>query len=149
MRLHIVPYQQPHPPQSHYTFLPLINWETLPLSKETKFKRPKMISLKAKSVLITGGSRGLGAATAHAFANEGANILVNYVSDEASAANVVAEISDKHGVKADAVQGDVGVEENRVKIVKKCIALFGGVDVIVSNAVCSMIPWRRFGVDGR
>jgi len=108
-----------------------------------------MISLKAKSVLITGGSRGLGAATAHAFANEGANILVNYVSDEASAANVVAEISGKYGVKADAVRGDVGVEENCVRIVKKCIALFGGVDVIVSNAVCSMIPWRRFRVDWR
>lgn len=93
-----------------------------------------MISLKAKSVLITGGSRGLGAATAHAFAKEGANILVNFVSDGASAANVVAEISDKYGVRADAVQGDVGVEENCVRIVKKCIALFGGVDVIVSNA---------------
>ena len=99
-----------------------------------------MILLKGKSVLITGGSRGLGAATAHAFAKEGANILVNYISDEASATNVAAEISDKYGIKADTVQGDVGVEENCVRIVNKCIALFGGVDVIVSNAVCSMIP---------
>ena len=73
-----------------------------------------MISLKSKSVLITGCSRGLGAATAHAFAKEGANILVNYISDEASTANVAAEISDKYGVKVDIVQGDVGVEENGV-----------------------------------
>jgi len=103
-----------------------------------------MISLKGKNVLITGGSRGLGAGIAHAFAKEGANVLVNYVSDEASAVNVAAEISDKYGVKADIVQGDVGVGENCVRIVKKCIALFGGVDVIVSNAVCSMIPRRKF-----
>jgi len=93
-----------------------------------------MILLKGKSVLITGGSRGLGAATAHAFAKEGANILVNYISDEASATNVAAEISDKYGIKADTIQGDVGAEENCVRIVNKCIALFGGVDVIVSNA---------------
>ena len=52
-----------------------------------------MISLKSKSVLITGCSGGLGAATAHAFAKEGANILVNCISDETSAANVAAEIS--------------------------------------------------------
>ena len=47
-------------------------------------------------------------------------------SDEASAANVPAEISDKYGVKVDIVQGDVGAEENGVWIVNKCIALFGG-----------------------
>ena len=105
-----------------------------------------MISLKDKNVLITGGSRGLGAATTRAFAKEGANILINYISDEASAANIAAEISDKYGVWVDIVQGDVGLEENCVRIVNKCIALFGGVDVIVSNAVCSMIPRRRFEV---
>ncbi|CUS09946.1 unnamed protein product [Tuber aestivum] len=93
-----------------------------------------MISLRGKNVLITGGSRGLGTATAHAFAREGANVLVNYINDEASAANVATQLSDQHGVKADTVQGDVGAEENCVRIVNKCIALFGGVDVIVSNA---------------
>ena len=52
-----------------------------------------------KNVLITGGSRGLGAATAHAFAMEGTNILGNDISDEASPANVAAGISEKYGVR--------------------------------------------------
>ncbi|PUU79605.1 hypothetical protein B9Z19DRAFT_1081372 [Tuber borchii] len=76
-----------------------------------------MISLRGKSVLITGGSRGLGAATARALAKEGANILVNYVSDEVSAANVTADISDQYEVKADTVKGDVGAQANCVRIV--------------------------------
>jgi len=99
-----------------------------------------VISLKGKSVLITGSSRGLEAATEHAFAKEGANILGKYISNDASAANVAAEISDKNGVKADIVHGDVGAEEDCVRIVNKCIALFGGVEVTVSNAVCLMTP---------
>ena len=65
--------------------------------------------------------------------------MVNYISNDDSAAKVAAEISDKSGVKVDTVQGDVGAEENCVRIVNKCIALFGGVDVIASNHVCSMI----------
>ena len=56
-----------------------------------------MISLKGKNLFITGGFRGLRAATAHALAEESANNLVNYINDEVSAANVAAEISDKYG----------------------------------------------------
>ena len=68
------------------------------------------------------------------------NILGNDISDEASPANVAADISEKYGVRVGIVQGDVGAEENGVRIVNNCIALFGGVDGIVSNAMCSMIP---------
>ena len=80
-----------------------------------------------QNVLITGGSRGLGAATAHAFAMESTSILGNDISDEASPANVVVDISEKYGVRVGIVQGDIGLEENWVRIVNNCIALFGGV----------------------
>ncbi|RPA90415.1 NAD(P)-binding protein [Choiromyces venosus 120613-1] len=102
-----------------------------------------MTSLKGKKVLVTGGSRGLGAATAHAFAKEGAHVMVNYVSDETSATNVALEISEKYGIRAGIAQGDVGVEENCIRIVNKCIAVLGGIDVIVSNA-----GWTRISKFG-
>ncbi|PWW73698.1 NAD(P)-binding protein [Tuber magnatum] len=68
--------------------------------------------------MITGGSWGLGTATAHAIAKEDAG---------ASAAKVATKISDKYGVEADTVQGDVGAEENCLRIVNRCIALLGDI----------------------
>jgi NAD(P)-dependent dehydrogenase (short-subunit alcohol dehydrogenase family) len=61
-------------------------------------------TLKGRNVLITGGSRGLGALICEKFAQEGANVMVNYVSAEDRAQQVV-ETCEKLGVKAFAIKG--------------------------------------------
>jgi NAD(P)-dependent dehydrogenase (short-subunit alcohol dehydrogenase family) len=61
-------------------------------------------TLKGRNVLITGGSRGLGALICEKFAHEGANVMVNYVSAEDRAQQVV-ETCEKLGVKAFAIKG--------------------------------------------
>ncbi len=61
-------------------------------------------SLKGRNVLVTGGSRGLGALICQKFAQEGANIVVNYVSS-VDRAKEVQQACEKHGVKASIIQG--------------------------------------------
>ena len=61
-------------------------------------------SLKGRNVLVTGGSRGLGALVCEKFAEEGANITINYVSSEGSAKEVQKKC-EKHGVKTAITRG--------------------------------------------
>ncbi|KFX95562.1 hypothetical protein V490_03791 [Pseudogymnoascus sp. VKM F-3557] len=95
--------------------------------------------LKGRNVLVTGGSRGLGALICDKFAKEGANVVVNYVSSEAAAKEIAKTISAEYGVKAVALHGDMGLEADCVKIVEESIKELGGLDVIISNA-----GWTRF-----
>ncbi|KFY43506.1 hypothetical protein V494_01944 [Pseudogymnoascus sp. VKM F-4513 (FW-928)] len=95
--------------------------------------------LKGRNVLVTGGSRGLGALICDKFAKEGANVIVNYVSSAAAAEDIAKTIAGEYGVKAFAVKGDMGVEADCVRLVEETIEKLGGVDVIVSNA-----GWTRF-----
>ncbi len=86
-----------------------------------------------KTVLITGGSRGIGAAIARRFAKEGYRVIVNYNKSEREAAALASELG---GL---AIGADVGdprrVEDMAAEIIEK----FGGVDVIVNNAGISYI----------
>lgn len=92
-----------------------------------------MINLKNQVALVTGGSRGIGAATAIMFAKAGAHVAITYLHDKKSANSVVAKII-KLGRKAIAVKGNVAVfseAQAMVDIVKK---KFGKVDILVNNA---------------
>ncbi|KAI5784587.1 hypothetical protein EDC01DRAFT_201192 [Geopyxis carbonaria] len=91
-------------------------------------------SLKNRNILITGGSRGLGAATAEKFAAEGANIVVNYVSAADRAAALVELLQTKYGVKAVAIQADVSTESACQRLVAESLTALGGLDIIISNA---------------
>ncbi|CAI7574780.1 hypothetical protein N7533_002636 [Penicillium manginii] len=91
-------------------------------------------SLKGRNVLITGGSRGLGALVAQKFAAEGSNVAINYMSNKASADNTASEIASKYNVKTIVVQGDAGSQTDCVNAVKTTIEQLGGLDVIVSNS---------------
>lgn len=91
------------------------------------------MKFKNKTVLVTGSSRGIGRATAIAFAQEGANVIVNYVKDKASANSTVEEIK-KLGREALAIQADVAIEDDVKRMIEKSVKHFGAIDVLVNNA---------------
>ncbi|EKV08373.1 Short chain dehydrogenase, putative [Penicillium digitatum] len=91
-------------------------------------------SLSGRNVLITGGSRGLGALSAEKFASQGSNIAINYLSSKEIAERLASEIAIKYGVKAVAIQGDAGVKDDCINAVKTTVEKLGGLDVIISNA---------------
>lgn len=89
--------------------------------------------LKDKTALVTGSSRGVGRAVALGFAKEGANVVVNYTSNE-KAANEVVEAIQKIGSKAIAMKADVAQKSDAENLVKKAIETFGRLDILVNNA---------------
>lgn len=90
--------------------------------------------LKGKTALITGGSRGIGAAVARAMAEAGADVAVVYNSGAEKAENVCSEITEKYGVKAVSYQCNVADSAQCTDLVKKVTADLGGVDILVNNA---------------
>ncbi|MFH1153957.1 MAG: 3-oxoacyl-ACP reductase family protein [Pseudomonadota bacterium] len=91
------------------------------------------MKLEGKKAIVTGGSRGIGRSIAIAFAKEGADVLVNYNSNDAAAREVVAQI-EKLGQKGIAVQADVASYESSRQMVEQCVEKLGGVDILVNNA---------------
>ena len=85
------------------------------------------------SVLITGASRGIGAATARLAAARGYAVCVNYRSNAAAAASVVEEIA-ATGAKAIAVQADVAIESDVVRLFETCDRELGRLTGLVNNA---------------
>jgi len=95
--------------------------------------------LQGRSVLITGGSRGLGAEIARKFAAEGCSIASNYANNEAPAQELAKELEGDHKVKTTVIKGDGGVMADCVRCVQETIKAFGGIDVVVGNA-----GWTKF-----
>ncbi len=89
--------------------------------------------LSGKSVLITGGSRGLGAVLAQAFAQRGANVAISYASSSSKAEAVAATLRDE-GVDAIAIQSDQADLGAAKSLVDKVIDRFGRLDILVNNA---------------
>ena len=84
-------------------------------------------------VIVTGGSRGIGAATARLAAARGYGVCVNYRSDAAAAEGVVAELV-RAGGRALAVQADVAIEADVDRLFKTCDAHLGRLSALVNNA---------------
>ena len=91
------------------------------------------MKLKGKKAIVTGGSRGIGRAIALMYAKEGADVLVNYHSNDAAAKETVAEI-EKLGRKGVAVAADVANYKSAQDMVEECVRQLGGVDIVVNNA---------------
>ena len=87
----------------------------------------------AKVMLVTGGSRGIGAATARLAARDGYDVTVNYARDAARAASVVAEV-EKAGRRAVAIQVDMGKPEDVARLFAEHDKAFGRLDAFVANA---------------
>ena len=89
--------------------------------------------LKGKVAIVTGGSRGIGRAICLRLAQEGCDVVVNYVRNRARASEVVKEIR-AIGRQAFAVRADVSKLVQAEKLVKATLEKFGRVDVLVNNA---------------
>ena len=91
------------------------------------------MEIKGKKAIVTGGSRGIGRAIALELAKRGANVGINYVSNEAKARETLAEI-ERFGVKGILLKGDVSRIEDVKNFVKKFVEEFKKVDILINNA---------------
>lgn len=92
-----------------------------------------MSQLKNKVAVVTGASKGIGAAIAKKYAAAGASVVVNYASSKAGADAVVAEIT-KAGGKAIAVQGDMSKQADIDRLFAETKKAYGKLDILVNNA---------------
>ena len=92
-----------------------------------------MKTLQEKVILVTGASKGIGAAVARQLASDGASLIVNYAGDKAGADKLVAELKEK-GTNAIAVQADVSKSAEVKQMFDTALAHFGRIDVLVNNA---------------
>ena len=90
--------------------------------------------LRGQRALVTGANSGIGAEVAKALAKAGASVLINYLVDEAAAADVVEEIT-ADGGNARAFQADVSQEAEVKAMFQMMIAEFGSIDILVLSLI--------------
>jgi glucose 1-dehydrogenase len=103
-------------------------------------RRGGMPGLLGKNVLVTGGTSGIGQATAVRFAEHGANVAINYLTTPGEAAGTEEQVHTclrkvrQHGIRDVLVQGDVSSEEDVVRMVREATERLGGLDILINSA---------------
>lgn len=92
------------------------------------------LGLNRKTVIVTGGAKGIGAGICEVYAQEGANLVVNYHSDRPGAEAFTASLSQRYGVDAVCVKGDVGEEHDVGRIFDTAWERYGTADILINNA---------------
>ncbi len=95
-------------------------------------------AFEGRTVLVTGGSRGIGRAAAIRLASEGARVAVNYVSNSEQAAKTIEDIASAGGT-AISVQGDVSDRESVQRMVEQTREALGPIDILVHCAAISIV----------
>lgn len=90
--------------------------------------------LQSKNALVTGGSRGIGAAIVEKFASYGANVMFTYLSSAEKASRLAGEISEKYGTRVIAVQSDASSFDQAGALITRVLEEFGTLDILVNNA---------------
>lgn len=93
--------------------------------------------LEGKKAIITGGDSGIGRAVAIAYAREGADVLISYLSEDEDAKETARYVKEA-GKKAVLVKGDISKETHCKKIIEKAVKEFGQIDILVNNAAFQM-----------
>jgi 3-oxoacyl-[acyl-carrier protein] reductase len=120
--------------RNEHDALIVIYWEVFLVSAATEdHKVSQSKRLKDKVALVTGSSRGIGAAIAMRLAADGANVAINYANNRDAADEVVQKISDL-GAKASAFKANVTSEADIRQLIEQVIKTFGKLDILVNNA---------------
>ncbi len=85
-------------------------------------------------VIVTGGSRGIGASVVEVFASHGYQIVLNYLQNEDKALNLKQKLEEKYGIRVLPIKADVSLEDDVKNMVDETIREFGRIDVLVNNA---------------
>lgn len=97
------------------------------------------MNISGKLVLVTGASRGLGEATAIAFADKGCDVLITYLKQKDKALSVVSTLK-QHGVNSEAFQADIASKTSVRELYAQIQSRFGDVDILVNNAGAILRP---------
>lgn len=92
------------------------------------------LNLKNKVAIVTGGGSGLGAAITQQLADEGVNVVVNYIVGEAEVKKFVDEVNEKYSVDCIAIYGDITNVQDMENMLETAIAKYGKIDILVNNA---------------
>ncbi|MBO4601373.1 MAG: glucose 1-dehydrogenase [Bacilli bacterium] len=87
-----------------------------------------------RTVIVTGGSRGIGAAISTRFAKEGYNVVINYVKNSDKALKLKTELENKYNANVLLVKADVSNEEDVKSLINQTIDMFGHINCLVNNA---------------
>lgn len=92
------------------------------------------LNLKGKTAIVTGGGSGLGAGISEVLAEEGVNVIVNYIVDEENVLKFVETLNSTYNIQCTAMYGDISRAEDIEAIISQATELYGHIDILVNNA---------------